>query len=96
MGHYAKIVDRLLRKIRGSDDRANLRRGMELVAQLVDIKGPPTAALEIAERLLQRAGANMAALKRLTELVELLRGPDDSGTPLIGSDNLELDFGLAR
>ncbi|MCH7620316.1 MAG: ATP phosphoribosyltransferase regulatory subunit [Chloroflexi bacterium] len=92
----SEIVDRLLRKIRGSDDRANLRRGMELVAQLVDIKGPPAAALEIAERLLQRAGANMAALKRLGELVELLRGPDDSGTPRIGSDNLELDFGLAR
>ena len=47
----SEIVDRLLRKIRGSDDRANLRRGMELVARLVAIKGPPAAALEIAERL---------------------------------------------
>ncbi len=92
----SEIVNRLLRKIRGSDDRANLRRGMELVAQLVAIKGPPAAALEIAERLMQKAGAHMAALKRLADLVELLRGPDDTGTPRVGPDNLEIDFGLAR
>ena len=92
----SEIVDRLLRKLRGSDDRVNLRRGMELVAQLVAIKGPPAAALEIAERLLQRAGANLAELKRLAELVELLQGTGDSGTPRVGPDNLELDFGLAR
>ena len=96
----AEIVDRLLRKIRGSDDRVNLRRGLELVAELVAIKGPPAAALEIAEALMQRSGANIAPLKRLAELVELLqdpdRGPADSGTPRVGPDNLELDFGLAR
>ena len=96
----SEIVDRLLRKIKGSDDLVNLRRGMELVAQFVAIKGPPPAALESAERLMQGAGADLAALKQLAELVELLggtdRGPDDSGTPRVGPDNLELDFGLAR
>lgn len=92
----SEIVDRLLRKIRGSDDRANLRQGMDLVAQLVAIKGPPATALETAEQLMQKAGANIAPLKRLAELAELLRGPDDSGTPRVGPGNLELDFGLAR
>ena len=96
----SQIVDRLLRKIRGSDDRENLRRSMELVAQFVAIKGSPTAALESAARLMQTAGANMDALKRLGELVELIQGPDrdpdNSGKPRIGPDNLELDFGLAR
>ena len=92
----SEIVDRLLRKIRGSDDRANLQRGMELVAQLVAIKGSPPVALENAERLMQRAGANMAALKRLAELVDLSQSPGESGRPRVGPDNLELDFGLAR
>ena len=92
----SEIVDRLLRKIRGSDDRVNLRRGMELVAQLVAIQGSPAAALETADQLMQDAGANIAPLKRLAELVELLRVPGDSGTPRLGADNLELDFGLAR
>ena len=92
----SEIVDRLLRKIRGSDEPENLRRGMELVAQLVAIKGPPAATLEHAERLIQKAGANMAALNRLAELVELLGSLDESGTPRVGPENLELDFGLAR
>ena len=96
----SEIVDRLLRKIRGSGGRENLRRGMELVAQLVAVKGSPAAALDMAEGILQSAGANLAALNRLGELVELLHGPDripgDSGTPRLGPDHLELDFGLAR
>ena len=96
----SQIVERLLRKIRGSDDRVNLRRGMELVAELVAVKGPPAVALKMAEGILQNAGANMAALKRLAELMELLQGsdrsPGDSGASWVAPDNLELDFGLAR
>ena len=92
----SEIVDRLLRKIRGSDDRVNLRRGMELVAQLVAIKGTPAKALLSAESLLQEAGASLAALQRLAELVELLPDSGDSSTPPIDVNNLELDFGLAR
>jgi len=96
----SQIVERLLRKIRGSDDRVNLRRGMELVAELVAVKGPPAEALEMAEAILQSAGANMAALIRLAELMELLQGsdrsPGDSGASRVAPDHLELDFGLAR
>ena len=73
---------------------------MELVAELVAVKGPPAVALKMAEGILQNAGANMAALKRLAELMELLQGsdrsPGDSGASWVAPDNLELDFGLAR
>ena len=92
----SEIVDRLLRKIRGSDDPANLRQGLELVAQLVAVKGPPATALGDAERLIENAGASSAALHRLSHLVELLQGSAGSDFPGIGPKNLELDFGLAR
>jgi len=46
--------------------------------------------------LYDNGAAVSAELERLAELLELLRGSGGSGTPRVGPDNLELDFGLAR
>jgi histidyl-tRNA synthetase len=89
-----EIVDRLLRKLRGSDDWGKLTHGLDLIAELVAIKGEPTAALDSAQGVLQRAGATSAALDRLAQVVELLSEP--SGSESARTVGLKLDFGLAR
>jgi histidyl-tRNA synthetase len=85
-----EVIDRLLHKIKGCDDRDGLERALFLVSGLTRIRGEAVSAIEQARGVLGPAGARLDALDRLTELVELLRcrpGP---------SDNLVLDFGLAR
>jgi histidyl-tRNA synthetase len=81
-----EVVERLLRKLRGSDDLSELQWGLELVARLVAIRGEPSAAIVAAGAIVHQAGADLAALDRLSELLDLLR---QRGTVL-------LDFGLAR
>lgn len=85
-----EVVQRLLRKLRGSDDRESLERGFKLAADLAGIQQAPASAIQGARRVLQQAGANLAALDRFGTLVDLL----ESQSPLSGS--LVVDFGLAR
>ena len=85
-----EVVQRLLRKLRGSDDRRSLERGIKLVAELAGIRQASASAIPRARRVLQQAGADLAALDRFASLVDLL----ESQVPLSG--NLVIDFGLAR
>ena len=85
-----EVVDRLLRKLKGTDDESRLRRGLELGAQLAAVEGEPGAALEAAARVVREAGANLAAFDRLVETLDLLLAG-----PALGS-HLTLDFGLVR
>ena len=85
-----EVVERLLRKLRGSDDIQKLQRGLELIADLVSIQGEPPAALEAAREVVRQAGADQTALDRLAELLDLLGA--DPGV----AGNLVLDFGLVR
>ena len=71
-----------------------LTRGLELIAELVAIKGEPVVALKAAQGVLKRAGATSTALDRLAQIVELLSEP--SGSEPSGAVGLKLDFGLAR
>lgn len=98
-----EIVDRLLRKLRGSDDPGKLSHALELIAELVSIRGAPPAALDAAQGVLRRAGADSAALDRLSEVVELLsERPTPSpkveatGRKSSAAVGLQLDFGLGR
>ena len=85
-----EVVDRFLRKLRGSDSEDKLRRGMELASDLAAVRGEPEAALEDAGKVVRAAGADGAALHRLSELLELLTSdPEIAG-------HLVLDFGLFR
>ncbi|MDA0733753.1 MAG: HisS family protein [Chloroflexi bacterium] len=85
-----EVVQRLLQKIKGSDDRGGLAQAFNLVAKLARIHDEPAAAISQARAVLVPAGANLDALDRLSELVELLRWHPGL------ADNLVLDFGLAQ
>ena len=84
------VVDRLLRKLRGSDTEDTLRRGLELVSDLAQVSGKPKDVLPAAEAIVVATGADRSAFDRFAELLDLLQSI--SGI----SDCLVLDFGLVR
>ena len=84
------VVDRLLRKLRGSDTEDTLCRGLELVSDLAQVSGKPKDVLPAAEAIVVAAGADRSAFDRFAELLDLLHSM--SGR----SDCLVLDFGLVR
>jgi histidyl-tRNA synthetase len=85
-----EVVQRLLRKLRGSDDQRKLERGLGLIADLAATQDEPLAVLDKARSVVDRAGADPTALERLAELLDLLLAmPGLKG-------HLALDFGLAR
>ena len=84
-----EVVERLLRKLRGSDDRASLKRGLELIGELAGIRGEPGDAIERARKIMMRAGASQNALDRMAELAGLVLALPEMG------EHLVVDFGLA-
>ena len=85
-----EVLDRLLRKLRGSDDQARLDHAFSLVTDLARIQGAPETACQEARQVLQHAGADASSLDRLSRLTETLRQQDALG------EKLQVDFGLAR
>ena len=85
-----EVVERLLRKLRGSDDGKTLQRGLELASELAAVRGEPKAALSDAAAVLRAAGAETGAFERLSQLLDLVL----SDSAIVG--HLELDFGLVR
>ena len=85
-----QIVERFLRKLRGSDEARRLEEGLELAATLATIRGAPQEAIAAARRVVENAGADASALNRLAGLVEILEScPETQG-------KVTVDFGLAR
>lgn len=84
------VVDRMLRKLRGSDTEKDLRTALELASRLASIQGIPSAALEAAQAVVKDAGANASALDRLQQFLELIMG----GAGI--EDHLVIDLGLLR
>lgn len=85
-----EVVHRLLRKLRGTDDRGALEQGLELARGLATIRGEPQQAISAARKIMDGAGAQPRALDRLADLVDLLQA--DLGL----REHLLVDFGLAR
>ena len=85
-----EVVDRLLRKLRGLDTEANLRRGLELACDLAAVRGSPSDALDAAAAVVKAAGADRTALDRLAQLLDLIQ----SHAAIAGS--LVVNFGLFR
>ncbi|MCH9018062.1 MAG: ATP phosphoribosyltransferase regulatory subunit [Chloroflexi bacterium] len=84
------VVERLLQKIRGTDNEEKLRQGLELASDLAVIKGEPGPALQSVKKTLASAGANQDAVDRLSEVISLMsHGPDIKG-------QVVLDFSLVR
>jgi histidyl-tRNA synthetase len=83
-----EVVDRLLRKVRGTDDESSLRRGLEVASDLATIRGEPGPAMEAVLTVLRGAGADTAPWDRLNAVLDLLlMEPGIAG-------NMGLDFGL--
>ena len=85
-----EVVDRLLRKLRGSDSEDKLQRALELASDLTVVRGGPEEALDAAGSVVREAGADNTALDRLSELLVLLALDTDI------AGHLTLDFGLFR
>ena len=85
-----QVIDRFLRKLKGSDDVGQLERGLELAASLTGLRGEPVATVNAARQLLEEAGARLVAINRLADLVEILESCSET------RGKLTVDFGLAR
>ena len=85
-----EVVERLLRKLRGSDDPSELERALHLAHALANVRGEPESGVAQARQVLSSSSADPAPLDRLEELVRLL-----TGQPAL-RDSIRLDFGLMR
>lgn len=85
-----EVVERLLRKIRRPDAEQTLLLALRAACELAQIRGAPAQALESANSVLRRAGADDIAATRLMKVVDMLPVPLDSVGKVV------LDFGLVR
>ena len=85
-----QVVERFLRKLKGSDEVGQLERGLELAASLTCLCGDPVQTIDSARKVIEKAGADFTAINRLQALVEILESfPETRG-------KVTVDFGLAR
>jgi histidyl-tRNA synthetase len=84
------IVARLLRKLQRSDEQPAIAQALELLAQLVALRGTPAAILPRVAALLRDHHLSGAALDELQSVLDLLAAHD------VASDRLVIDFGLGR
>lgn len=85
-----QVVDRFLRKLKGSDDVGQLERGLELAASLTCLEGEPLETVNAARQVMEEAGADVGAIGRLSDLVEILESCSET------RGKVTVDFGLAR
>ena len=85
-----EVVERLLRKIKGGDDRESLRRALVLVSDLAGINGGAGDALPRIRAVVSDAGAGAGALDRFQEFMELA-----SSEPEV-NDSVVIDLSLVR
>ena len=85
-----QVVDRFLRKLRGTDEMGRLEQGLELAARMATIRGEPREALAATRDVVATSGAYSPALDRLEELLEILESCAET------HGKVTVDFGLAR
>ena len=85
-----EVVDRLLRKLRGGDNLAVLERALNLISDLAGINGDTSASVAALRGVVAEAGADMTAVDRFEEFLNLVQS--EPGV----SDSLVVDLGLVR
>jgi histidyl-tRNA synthetase len=85
-----QVVDRFLRKLKGSDNVGQLEKGLELAASLTCLRGEPVETVNAASQVVAKSGADPTAINRLRDLVEILESCSET------RGKVTLDFGLAR
>lgn len=83
-----EIVGRLLRKLAGWDDPANIDPAIDLARRLAAVAGSPDEAAGRARSLLAERGIVSRSLNELEETLQTLSG--------LGSQVSQIDFGLTR
>jgi histidyl-tRNA synthetase len=86
----SEVVERLMRKFRGTDDSAGLEQGIEIAYRMASVRGAPEESLAEVERLIKAWELDPSVLDNLRRMIELLDRDQMDGVPVI------LDFGLAR
>ncbi len=86
----SQVVERLLRKLKGTDEPDRLRRGLEMAYNLAGVAGEPGAALAEAGKVIESSGMDTSVLDRLRETMAILDLTQTDGAAVV------LDFGLAR
>lgn len=87
---FDEIIDRLLGKLKGSDDINRFSDVLSLVSQLCKLNGPPGVILNEAKKMTSNIGLQSKSLDELAKLFDTI-----SNTGI--ADNLiKLDFGLVR
>ena len=84
------VVDRLLRKLRGNDERDSLQQALFDIEKLVNIQGTPSEILDAAETLLENAPESRTALQSIRTVLTL--ATDDTTV----SSKITVDFGLIK
>ena len=85
-----EVVERLLRKFRGTDAPEKLERGLEMANRLAKVRGEPEACLREANDLIESSGFSPSSLDRLKEVMSLL------DVDQLQDAGVVLDFGLIR
>ena len=85
-----QVVERFLRKLKGSDEAGQLERALELASSLSCIRGEPVDALKATRELVESAPSNPRPLERFEALLEILQAcPETTG-------RVRVDMGMAR
>ncbi len=84
------IVERVMRKLRGTDEPARVEKALEVAYRLAQVKGKPGPALSQAHAVMQEERLDPSALARLERVVALLDRRDLASVPLT------VDLSLAR
>ena len=84
------VIDRLLKKLRGSNEQQNLEKALDLIDRLVNLEGTAADTLQNTSLILSEAGAGPSSLQSLQRLVDLT--VDDIHL----SSGIALDFGLIK
>ncbi len=84
------VIERLMRKIKGGDDRDSLRRALDLVSGLAGIRGTAEKTLPAIRALVRDAGASVAAIDRFQEFIQLAAPEADVPASLV------IDLSLVR
>ena len=84
------MVDRLLRKLRGNDERDSLQEALLAIENLVNLKGNADDIMAAAETLVETCPEGSTALKSLRTVINLVT--DDPNL----SSKISVDFGLIK
>ena len=86
----SEVVERLLRKFRGTDDPGRLQQGLDVAYALAGVRGEPESCFREVGEIIESYGLNPAVPDRLKEVMGFLDVDQLHGATVV------LDFGLAR